>query len=53
MKYLINDLQQVVCNEAGAIDKSNAALTHISDAFGYDVYWELFDEYFNYRTYVG
>ena len=36
--HLIRDLEQVILNEYGEIDKSNPDLTHISDAFGYLVY---------------
>ena len=36
--HLIRDLEQVILNEYGEIDKSNMDLTHVSDAFGYLVY---------------
>lgn len=41
-QHLIGDLEQVVFNDAGDLDKrSNPALTHISDALGYWVHQEF------------
>ena len=34
-KHLIQDLDRVITDERGNLDKSNIELTHISDAFGY------------------
>ena len=41
-KGLIEDLEKT-CNKEGTreIDKSNKALTHFTDAFGYFIYWEF------------
>ena len=36
--HLIRDLEQVILNEYGEIDKSNPDLTHMSDAAGYLIY---------------
>lgn len=36
-KHLIRDLEQVVVDEKGEIDKSNLELTHSSDGYGYKV----------------
>jgi len=52
LKFLIRDLEQVTVNEAGCIDKKDTSLTHISDAMGYDVFWEYFSEYFGYKDTV-
>lgn len=40
-KYLIKDLEQVVSDEHGEINKKDPNLTHISDALGYLVYREF------------
>lgn len=42
-KKLIRDLEQVVLDDYGELDKSNSELTHISDAFGYLV-WRVFKQ---------
>jgi len=36
-RHLINDLEKVVTDSYGDIDKSDAELTHMSDAFGYKI----------------
>jgi len=54
MVHLINDLNQCTVNEAGALrKKDNEMLTHISDALGYDIYQQYFNEYFDYKVYQG
>jgi len=40
-EYLIKDLEQVTLDKYGEIDKSNPALTHISDALGYLI-WQFY-----------
>ena len=36
-EYLIRDMEQVITDTYGEIDKSNSDLTHMSDGFGYKV----------------
>jgi hypothetical protein len=52
MVHLINDLNQCTVNEAGALNKKdNKLLTHISDALGYDIYQQYYQEFLNVRVY--